>query len=87
MNGRVCALVMDIARREAAGAILDAMALMRFIQAAKGDELMDMLAEQCQNFGVSLFMENANMVCDTASMTCQCRDRRISDGSDPKVQT
>jgi hypothetical protein len=48
---------MDIARREATGAILDAMALMRFIRVAARDDLMEMLAEQCVCFGVSLFME------------------------------
>lgn len=42
MNGRVCALAMDIARREATGAILDAMALMRFIRVAMRDDLMEM---------------------------------------------
>ena len=47
MNGRVCALAMDIARREATGAILDAMALMRFIRVAMRDDLMEVLAEQC----------------------------------------
>jgi hypothetical protein len=57
MNGRVCALAMDIARREATGAILDAMALMRFIRVAMRDDLMEVLAEQCRCFGVSLFME------------------------------